>query len=141
MGRPLPAEACRCRGRSRSGCQNQENPNAIALTNKFILLTSLNVKPILGNMMVQISDTEFTPQQVAWLRKEFAQRVATGFDRATMMWIIGGLTAIGILAFGVTWNEIGSVREEVKENRVRIVDLANGLTRIEAILEERLPRN
>jgi len=58
-----------------------------------------------------------------------------------MMWIIGGLTAIGILAFGVTWNEIGSVREEVKENRVRIVDLANGLTRIEAILEERLPRN
>jgi len=103
-------------------------------------------------MMVQISDTEFTPQQVAWLRKEFAQRVATGFDRATMTWIIGGLTAIGILAFGVTWNEIGSVREElreeigsvreeVKENRVRIVDLANGLTRIEAILEERLPRN
>ncbi len=99
-------------------------------------------------IMANISESEFTPQQVAWLRKEFAQNTAPGFDRPTLMWIMGGLTAIGIAAFGVLWNEIGSVREEigsvreeVKENRARIADLANGLTRIEAILEERLPRN
>ncbi len=92
-------------------------------------------------IMANISESEFTPQQVAWLRKEFAQNTAPGFDRPTLMWIMGGLTAIGIAAFGVLWSEIGSVREEVKENRARIADLANGLTRIEAILEERLPRN
>ncbi|MCY4306204.1 MAG: hypothetical protein OXC62_15730 [Aestuariivita sp.] len=100
---------------------------------------------------------------MTWLRQEFVQRVAIGFDRPTMMWIIGGLTGIGIAAFGILWSEIGSVRdelrteissvrdelreeissvrEEVKENRARIVDIATGLARIEAILEERLPRN
>ncbi len=102
--------------------------------------------------MVDVSENEFTPQQVAWLRKTFAPRTVTGFDRPTLMWLFGGLTAIGITAFGIIWNEIGSlreelreeigsVREEVKENRARITDLANSLTRIEAILEERLPRN
>ena len=131
--------------------------------------------------MVDISKHEFTPQQVTWLRQEFVQRVSIGFDRPTMMWIIGGLTGIGIAVFGILWSEIGSVRdelrteigsvrdelrteissvrdelreeissargeissvrEEVKENRARIVDIATGLARIEAILEERLPRN
>ena len=82
----------------------------------------------------------------------FAPRAATGFDRPTLMWLFGGLTAIGIMAFGTIWNEIGSLREEVreeigsiceevKENRARITDIANSLTRIETILEERLPRN
>ena len=40
--------------------------------------------------------------------------------------------------------EIGSVRtelrEEIRENRVAITELAKGQARIEAILEERLPR-
>ncbi len=60
------------------------------------------------------------------------------------MWIIDGLTALGVVAFGVLWSEIGSVRaglgEEIRENRAAIVELAKGQARIEAILEERLPR-
>ena len=95
---------------------------------------------------------EFTPQPVAWLRKTFALRAATGFDRPNLMWLCGGFAVIGLTAFGIIWNEIGSlreevrteivsIREEVKENHVRITDLANSLTHIEAILAKRLPRN
>ena len=74
------------------------------------------------------------------------------------MWIIGGLAALGVVAFGLLWTEIGSVRAEVgslraemrqeigsvraeiRENRAAIVELAKGQARIEAILDERLPR-
>ena len=83
-----------------------------------------------------------------------------------MRWIIGGVAAVGLTTFGLIWSEMSSiredigsirgelgsvrmerreeivsVREEVKENRARITDVATGLARIEAILEERLPRN
>lgn len=83
----------------------------------------------------------FTPEQLAFLREEFAQRAAQGFDRPTQMWLIGGLVAIGLAVTGVIWAEIGSVREEIRANRDAIAELAKGQVRIEAILEERLPRN
>ncbi len=104
----------------------------------------------------------FTREQVDFLLETFARRSAQGFDRPTQMWLIGGLVAIGIAVAGVIWaeigsvrtelrneigsvrtelrNEIGSVREEVRENRAAIAELAKGQARIEAILEERLPR-
>ena len=74
-----------------------------------------------------------------------------GFDRPTQMWLIGGLVAIGIAVSSVLWGQIGSVRaelrEEIRENRAAITanrdaiaELAEGIARIEAILEERLPR-
>ncbi len=51
--------------------------------------------------------------------------------------------ALGVVAFGVPWSEIGFLRaefgEEIRENRAAIVELAKGQSRIEAILEERLP--
>ena len=81
---------------------------------------------------------------MAWLEKRFnADRPAAdrGFDRATIMWMIGGLTALAVAVSGALYAEIGSVREEVRENRAAITDLAKGLARIEALLDERLPRD
>ncbi len=60
------------------------------------------------------------------------------------MWLIGGLAVAGLAGFGILWGEIGSlreeVREEIRENRTAITELAKGQARIEAILDERLPR-
>ena len=87
----------------------------------------------------------FTREQFDFLQESFARKAAQGFDRPTQMWLIGGLVAIGLAVSGVIWAEIGSVREEVREeiraNRDAITELAKGQARIEAILEERLPRN
>jgi hypothetical protein len=93
----------------------------------------------------------FTQEQLDFLREEIARKSAQGFDRTTLMWLIGGLVAIGIAVSSVLWAEIGSVRaelrDEIRENRTAIAELAKGqaelakgLARIEAILEERLPR-
>lgn len=48
--------------------------------------------------MAETAEHGFTPEQLAWLERRFnAVRPAAflGFDRATIMWIIGGLTALG----------------------------------------------
>ena len=100
----------------------------------------------------------FTQEQFDFLREEYARKTAQGFDRPTQMWLIGGLVAIGLAVAGMTWaqiganraeigsnrTEIGSVRaellEEIRANRDAIAELAKGQARIEAILEERLPR-
>ena len=86
----------------------------------------------------------FTREQLDFLRDEFARKTVQGFDRPTQMWLIGGLVAAGLAVSGVLWSEIGSVRaelrEEIRENRAAIAELAKGQARIEAILEERLPR-
>ena len=77
----------------------------------------------------------FTPEQLAWLEKRFnsIRPVADrGFDRATIMWITGGLTALGVAVSGVLYAEISSVRDLVQANTA-------SLARIEAILNERLP--
>ena len=94
----------------------------------------------------------FTQEQLAFLREEYGRKAAQGFDRPTLMWLIGGLVAAGLAVSGVLWSEIGSVRAELREeirenrsaiavNRDAIAELAEGLARIEAILEERLPRD
>ena len=105
----------------------------------------------------------FTPEQSAWLAAQFSVAQSnTGFDKATTKWMIGGLTALGLAATAFLWSEVGSVREElrneigsvraelrneigsvrmeVRENRAAIAELAKGQARIEAILNERLPR-
>lgn len=93
----------------------------------------------------------FTREQGDFLQEMFSRRAAQGFDRPTQMWLIGGLVAIGLAVAGVIWaeigsvreelrTEIGSVREEIRENRAVIAELVKGQSRIEAILEERLPR-
>ncbi|MDE0694944.1 MAG: hypothetical protein OXH76_03815 [Boseongicola sp.] len=105
----------------------------------------------------------FTREQIEFLRDTLGRPSAQGFDRPTQMWLFGGLLVLGLAVSGVLWAEIGSVRdelraeigavrielraeigavrEEVKENRAAIAELAKGIARIEAILEERLPRN
>ena len=83
----------------------------------------------------------FTQEQLDFLLETIARKSAQGFDRPTQMWLIGGLVAIGIAVAGVIWSEIGSVRDEVRANRAAIAELAKGQARIEAILEERLPRD
>ena len=55
-----------------------------------------------------------------------------GIDRATIMWVIGGPTSLGVNVSGVLYEEIGSVRDQVQANTA-------ALARFEAILNERLP--
>lgn len=77
----------------------------------------------------------FTAEQSAWLAAQFSVAQSnTGFGKATIKWMIGGLVAIGIAVAGVIWSEI-------RENRSAVTDLAKGQARIEAILNERLPRS
>ena len=101
----------------------------------------------------------FTREQIDFLQEQYGRKTAEGFDRPTQMWLIGGLVAIGIAVSSVLWaqiganrTEIGSVRTElraeIRENRAAInanrdaiAELAKGMARIEAILEERLPRS
>ena len=87
--------------------------------------------------MAETAKHGFTPEQLAWLEKRFnaVRPVADrGFDRATMMWIIGGLTALGVAVSGVLYAEIATVRDQVQANTA-------ALARIEVILDERLPRD
>ncbi len=108
----------------------------------------------------------FTPEQVVWLEKRINaawSQAERGFDKATLMWIIGGLTALGVAASAFLYNEIGSVRDELRAEigtvraeigtvrdelrveigtvRAQVSDNRASLARIEAILNERLPRN
>ena len=144
-------------------------------------------------MPAETTQMAFTDAQVAWLERWLEKRcpaAGRSLDRATQMWITGGLTALGVVAFGVLWTEIGSLRaeigsvraeigsvraelqqeigsvraeigsvqaeigsvraeigsaraelqQEIHENRAAILELAKGQARIEAILDERLPR-
>ena len=68
----------------------------------------------------------FSAEQLAWLKAQFsAATSSTGFDKATIMWIVGGLVAQGVVALGLLYTEIGSVRGQVQANTV-------ALARIEA---------
>lgn len=79
-------------------------------------------------------------EQFDFLRDEFAQKAVQGFDRPTQMWLIGGLVALGLAVSGVMWSEIRANRDAIAANRDAIAEIAEGVARIEAILEERLPR-
>ncbi len=90
----------------------------------------------------------FTPEQVVWLEKRINaawSQAERGFDKATLMWIIGGLTALGVAVSAILYNEIGSVQDELRAEigtvRAQVSDNRASLARIEAILNERLPRN
>ena len=83
----------------------------------------------------------FTQQQLEFLRDEFARKAVQGFDRPTQMWLIGGLVALGLAVSGVMWSEIRANRDAITELAKGQAELAKGIARIEAILEERLPRN
>ena len=105
----------------------------------------------------------FTQEQFDFMREEFGRKAAQGFDRPTQMWLISVLVVLGLAVSAFLWTEIGSVREdlrteigsvredlrteigsvreEIRANRDAIAELAKGQARIEAILEERLPRS
>ncbi len=119
--------------------------------------------------MTDAAEHGFTPDQVNWLDRRFGagpHLVGQGFDRSTIMWMVGGLVATGITAAGGLYvvlgdridsvrtevqsvrtevqsvrTEIQSVRGEIRENRAAIAELARGQARIEVILEERLLRD
>ena len=57
------------------------------------------------------------------------------------MWIIGGLTGLGVAVSGVLCSEIGSVRGEIGSVRDQVQVNTAALARIEVILDERLPRD
>ena len=82
----------------------------------------------------------FTREQIEFLREQFARKNAQGFDRPTQMWLIGGLVALGLAVSGVMWSEIRANRDAITELAKGQAELAKGIARIDAILEERLPR-
>ena len=117
-----------------------------------------NVSPGNGEQALA-DDTErtrhgFTQEQLAFLFETLAPRTEPGFDRSTLLWLIGILVAIALAVSGFIWaelhslrsgfgsirTELVSLREEIRENGAAIAELAKGQARIEAILEERLPR-
>lgn len=105
----------------------------------------------------------FTPEQMDWIERRLeahTNRYRSGNDRggelSMLKWAIGGLFVLGLATAGYLATqmqsvenelrtEIGSVREELRgeiaANRSAIAELAEGQARIEAILEERLPRD
>ncbi len=86
--------------------------------------------------MAEATHHGFTPERVAWMDRRFGagQPAAhRSFDRPTIMWMVGGLTALGVAVSGVLYSEIGSVRDEVGSRQDQI-------THTEAILDERPPR-
>ena len=98
--------------------------------------------------MAETAEHGFTPEQVAWLERRFGPaRPDRGFDRTTIMWLIGGLTGLGVAVSGALYSEIGSVRDEIGSVRGEVAAVRDqvqantaALARIEAILDERLPR-
>ena len=99
----------------------------------------------------------FTPEQMDWIERRLeAHANRSGGDRSgelsMLKWAVGGLFVLGLATAGYLSTQIQSVetglradiavnREGIAENRAAITDLAKGQARIEAILEERLPRN
>ncbi len=81
--------------------------------------------------MAETAKHGFTPEQLAWLESGSACR-RPWFPAGQIMWIIGGLTALGVAVAGILCAEIGSLRDQVQANTA-------SLARIEAILDERLP--
>ncbi len=55
--------------------------------------------------------------------------------------IAATLAGFGLLAIGIGWvrSDIGELRTEIAANRDRIDNVSERLTRIETLLEERLP--
>ena len=55
--------------------------------------------------------------------------------------IAATLAGFGLLAIGIGWvsSDIGELRTEIAVNRDRIDNVSERLTRIETLLEERLP--
>ena len=62
----------------------------------------------------------FTQEQADALQKTFGRKAEQGFDRPTLMWLIGGLTALGVAVAGAVWAEISSVRSEIGSVRSEI---------------------
>ena len=58
----------------------------------------------------------------------------------TPMWLPGGIIALGIAANGILYSEIRSGRGAIAASMAAVAELAKGQARIEAILQERLPR-
>ena len=88
-------------------------------------------------MQADSAKEAFTQEQMEWLEKRFRALEPTtehGYDKGTVRAVAAGLFALGLAASAFLYSEIGSVREQVQDNRA-------ALARIEAILDERLPRD
>lgn len=101
----------------------------------------------------------FTQEQVAWLEKRFGAGRGSAdpaYDKGTVRTAAAGLFALGLAASAFLYSETGSVREELRSElrteigsvrsemgalRDQVQDNRAALARIEAILDERLPRD
>ena len=87
-------------------------------------------------MQSEKANDVFTRKQIAWMEKRFgAGRPAAeqGYGKGTIKTVAAGLFAMGLGASAFLYSEISSLRDQVQDNRA-------ALARIEAILDERLPR-
>ena len=108
----------------------------------------------------------FTQEQIAWLERRFGAGRSTGesgYDKGTLRTVAAGLFALGLAATAFLYAEVGSVRDELRAEigsvqhelnaeivsvrgeigslRDQVQDNRAALARIEAILDERLPRD
>ena len=116
-----------------------------------------------------LTDSGFIKEQAAGLAKWLAENRTeqSTIDGRTLKWLLGGIVALGVAFAGAFYTELRFVRAElggeiaalrmelggeiaalrkelggeIMANRDDIADLAQGQARIEAILEERLPRS
>ena len=86
----------------------------------------------------------FSEEQIAWLERRFGAGHSTaesGYDKGTLRTVAAGLFALGLAATAFLYAEIGTVRGEIGSLRDQVQDNRAALARIEAILDERLPRD
>ena len=121
-------------------------------------------------MQADAAKETFTQEQIAWLERRFGPGRSTGesgYDKGTLRTVAAGLFALGLAATAFLYSEIGSVRDELRGEigfvrdelrselraeigsvrgeigslRDQVQDNRAALARIEAILDERLPRD
>ena len=69
----------------------------------------------MGDIVTDVTTHGFTPNQITWLETRFNRAPSThvGFDRPTIMWLLGGLAIFGLSVSGVLYSETRSVQEDV----------------------------
>ena len=117
-------------------------------------------------MQADSTKEAFSEEQIAWLERRFGAGRSTAessYDKGTLRTVAAGLFALGLAATAFLYSEIGSVRDELRSElrteigsvrgeigsvrgeigslRDQVQDNRAALARIEAILDERLPRD
>ena len=88
-------------------------------------------------MQADSTKDAFAQEQIERLENRFralGPSVEHGYDKGTVRTVAAGIFALGLAASAFLYSEIGAVRDQVQDNHA-------ALARVEAILDERMPRD